>query len=328
MADPPGTQSARIKLHVKEPEPTPKLKLTAGVKRSADEMNNYSVDTEALKRQKQLVMDGVNGRIGQSSTTPTPHLARENSTTSIKGNRDAGLNDGSTVRLKLDEVKGGLQTKDAASSTLDASTANLINDLQPLAATMMPPPPTTPRPVSQPRPPPVPVPRHPWDSWKRSDRPDGLSKRMPSRSRFSMLTLLEWPYKTISEVVIASHPELNLGSKAYRWELPALADFNYGIDILPMRKDCHRLYVAPKFIKSTYERPFVTSFLLLNGIQQQPAYGAQPITEDIRPIFDLTLDMNDTNEIEVQCYTQPADPCSPQEVIFDRYTAIIHPRAV
>ena len=132
-------------------------------------MSNYSVDKEALKRQRQLVQDGVNGRIGQAPTLTPPILAREDSSTSGKGD------DGSTVRLQVDGVKGVQQYKDLASSnnqSTSSTSITLSNDLQPLAAAMMPPPPTTPRPVSQPKPPPIPLPRNPFDTWRRLDRPE------------------------------------------------------------------------------------------------------------------------------------------------------------
>ena len=135
-------------------------------------MSNYSVDKEALKRQRQLVQDGVNGRIGQAPNLTPPILAREDSSTSVKGD------DGSTVRLQADGVKGGQQYKDIASSSnqlTSATSITLSNDLQPLAAAMMPPPPTTPRPISQPKPPPIPLPRNPFDTWRRSDRPEVYS---------------------------------------------------------------------------------------------------------------------------------------------------------
>ena len=323
MPDPPGTQSQRIKLHVKEPEPTPKLKLSAGVKRSAEEMNNYSVDTEALKRQKQLVLDGVNGRVGQSSAPTPPAFAREGSSTSAKGE------DGSTVKLQVDGVKGGQSFKDVAQSTHATSTnAALGNDLQPLAAAMMMPPPTTPfgsRPVSQPKPPPIPLPRNPFDTWRRSDRPEGF--RMSVLIYYlCLLIFLGWPYRTIYEVVIESHPSLNLGSKAYRWQLFPWSDFNYATDVLPLRKESNRLLVSPSFVKSTTDRPFVTSVVMVNGLRQYPTQDSQPITDDGRPVYDLTLDMKEISEIEVQCLTQPTDPCSLQDIIFDKYTAIVHPR--
>ena len=180
MPDPPGAQSQRIKLHVKEPEQTPKLKLSASIKRPTEEPGNYSVDTEALKRQRQLVLDGVHGRVGQPSGTPTPALARESSSISVRGERDASINGATTIKLQSDESKGLQQLRDGAQSTNGNIGASGIsqNDLPTTAANMMPPP-TTPlgsivRPLSQPRPPPIQQPRLPWDTWRRSDRPEAL----------------------------------------------------------------------------------------------------------------------------------------------------------
>ena len=181
VSDPPGTQSRRIKLHVKEPEPTPKLKLSAGVKRSAEEMSNYTVDPEALKRQKQMVSEGINGRISMPAATPAPALARENSSLSARGDRETSVNDGTTIKLQSEEPKAIQQLREAAQSANGAAAANgitLNGDLQPLVGTMMPPP-TTPlgsiRPLSQPKPPPIQQPRLPWDVWRRIDRPEAFS---------------------------------------------------------------------------------------------------------------------------------------------------------
>ena len=60
-----------------------------------------------------------------------------------------------------------------------------------------------------------------------------------------------WPYCTIPEVAIASHPALNLGDKAYHWHLPAWEDINYASDVLPLRTSSNRILVAPLFTKPT-----------------------------------------------------------------------------
>ena len=88
------------------------------------------------------------------------------------------------------------------------------------------------------------------------------------------------------------------------------------------------MLVSPLFIKPTIDRPFVTSMVILNGVRQFPAQGIPSSIGDGRAAYDLALNMDDLNEIEVQCFTQPADPCPLQDVIFDKYTVVIHPRAV
>ena len=185
IPDTPSTQPQRIKLHAKEPESGTRLKLGDGNKRQTEEAGNYSVDAEALKRQRQLVLDGVNGRVGKPSATPTPALARESSSTSMTGDRGINSNDATTVRLQIDDPKlrGPAQTD---VDTIVASNGTTSGDLQPLATTMMPPPPTTPlgaiaRPPSQPKAAPLPQPRSPFDTWRRVDRPEALRKSRSSR---------------------------------------------------------------------------------------------------------------------------------------------------
>lgn len=185
IPDPPGTQPQRIKLHAKEPDSGSRLKLSAGNKRQAEEAGNYSVDTEALERQRQLVLDGVNGRVDKPSATSTPALARESSSTSMTGDRGIKSNDATTVRLQTDDPKlrGSAQTD---VDTTIASNGTTSGDLQPPATAMMPPPPTTPlgaiaRPPSQPKAPPLPQPRSPFDTWRRVDRPEALRKSLSSR---------------------------------------------------------------------------------------------------------------------------------------------------
>ena len=87
------------------------------------------------------------------------------------------------------------------------------------------------------------------------------------------------------------------------------------------------MLVSPSFVKPTIDRPFVTSMVILNGVRQFPG-NIQSATGDGCAAYDLALNMEDLNEIEVQCFTQPADPCPLQDVIFDKYTVVIHPRVI
>ena len=88
------------------------------------------------------------------------------------------------------------------------------------------------------------------------------------------------------------------------------------------------MLVSPLFVKPTIDRPFVTSMVILNGVRQLPGNGFQSALGDGRTAYDLALNMEELNEIEVQCFTQPTDPCPLQDVIFDKYTVVIHPRVI
>ena len=129
----------------------------------------YAVDQEALKRQKQMVAEGVNGRV-ESPRVPSisPSLARQDSTASnpMAGTPTNGLGIGGLTPKQEPMMSQSLSRQPEGTIAVQNGT---------VASTSMPPPSmTTPRPMSHSTPP-EPV-KLPWDSQLRSDRPPGYRK--------------------------------------------------------------------------------------------------------------------------------------------------------
>ena len=284
----------KLKIHVnKGAEPTVKADADADgafASSSVEQTAKYAVDEEALKRQKQLVANGVIGKldsINPAKISPAPLIADSTS----------------------------------PSRSANSVTKPHINGI-PQQDMAIRPPSTTPRPqpsvTRPPPPPPSEEVKKPWDTWKRSDRPDGL----------------QWPYTTIKEILITSHPSLNLGEKAYKWSLYPWKDFNYASDTIPMNIDTNRVLLSPLLVKPTRERPVVYHHVTLNGVRQQASssapriHGGQASEEDnlYRPVYDIPLNINDVNEIMVECYTCPSEVCETKDVLFDKHMVNIQPR--
>ena len=281
----------KLKLHVnKSAEPTAKVDADGDdtlASISIEQTTKYAVDEEALKRQKQLVANGVIGKLDSIKISPAP-LTADSTTPSRSANNVTQTH------------TNGIPQQDTAIS----------------------PPSTTPRPqpsvTRPPPPPPSEEVKKPWDTWKRSDRPEGL----------------QWPYTTIKEILVTSHPSLNLGEKAYKWCLYPWEDFNYASDTIPMNMDTNRVLLSPLLVKPSRERLVVYHHVTLNGVRQQASSsaprisGSQANEEDnlYRPVYDIQLNVDDVNEIMVECYTCPAELCEIKDVLFDKHMINIQPR--
>lgn len=263
-------------------------------KAAVDEVSRkYGVDEDALRRQKELVANGVVGKLDpstQASASPAPRATSE-----VKSTTPNGIAESSGQPLS--NGKPRLDTSMPPPSTFPG--------VQP--AVTRPPPPLRSEDIKK-----------PWDTWKRSDRPEQH----------------RWPYHTIKEILIISHPALNLGSRGYRWSLYPWPQFNYASDTIPMRKETSRILFSPLLIKPTRERPVVYHHVTLNGVRLQASSsapripGGQASEEDnlYRPVYDIHLDITDVNELMVECYTCPSEVCDTKDVLFDKHMVNIQPR--
>ena len=269
------------------------LNLNGTLKAAIDESKKYSVDEDALRRQKELVANGVNGNLDPALRAGLP-LA-PGATSEIKAANTNGHPEFAGFGFPDGQIHPGIPMPPPA--TIPSLQSAVPHPTESLPSELV---------------------KKPWDTWLRCDRPEQF----------------QWPYHTIMEVTIMSHPALNLGDKAYKWDLGPFPKFNYAQQILPMRKSAYRILLSPLLIQPTRERPVVYHFVTLNGVRLQPSSSAPKVkglrgTEEenlFRPVYDIYLDITDMNELMVECSTGPSEVCDTKDVMFDKHIINIQPR--
>ena len=168
----PAQPRVKLRMPVKDPEPIARLKLHVTPKQSHDQVNGFTVDSESLQRQKDMVKAGINGHV-EPGVSVDGVLTMQKTPATLNGTQDLSGQPNSFVASPPTPVNGASRsdrqqlispatTPNAALHPSSRSREDSSSSQGPGAIAMPPPSSTTPQLASaSPHPQPMSIPAAP-----------------------------------------------------------------------------------------------------------------------------------------------------------------------
>lgn len=314
----------KLRLSARSPETNPKITLRFGGQKSG---TGVSVDSEALKRQQDLVKAGVNGqgainvngipRAGLISSGPgLPNSVSHESTRSASAERPTHASNGikNEVPLRQSPALSAIQP----SRDLSESVQNLHSSL----SNMPPPSSVTPRPPSNSPHPPTAPPPPSVDSRLRQPGKGEKESMLMDQNR---LTLAGASDALISNLSISTDPGLKL-DQHFQLDIAPLSTTTHQSVTITLPKTHHYLRIVPTIASHVMQRP--SKIFVSLGLQRLSAIPQR--ADDIdprRPLYEARV-LPGVNRIEVEMVaglTRSSAKTGPgQEIELEKITVFVN----
>lgn len=316
----PSQPKVKLRLSAKSPEPAPKITLRFGQKSNGS--TGVAIDSDALKRQQDLVKAGTNGQ-GAVTTNGTPHPGPRNPFGSSHSGSGAApiptLHRLSQERARSSSAENpassmnGVKSEGTGKSpALSAVQLNRYLDEarqspNAAASTMPPPSSVTPRlPSGSPHPQATTMNTHnsnihamPFDPrW----RQPGKGEKRRQWAFKTILTSLDASDALITNLSIATHPGLKL-EKHFHLDIPPSPTTSQQSVTITLPKTHYFLRITPTIATSLTHRPH-RIFVTVGTVRLNPMPQRLEETDQRRPLYEARV-VPGVNRIEVEVVAGP-----------------------
>ena len=314
----PSQPKVKLRLPAKTPEPPPKITLRFGQKSAPENANGVSVDSEALKRQQDLVKAGTSGNLSIVNGDPSKSPGKDSHSLSLTTSQMSGLSQplqhrrsGSAASPPLTNgVKNELQLTQppalpATAFRQGSGTSNEATQSPQNTITAMPPPTSVNARVS-----PLPLGNHVLQNYQQSNPLDSRF-RQPGKGILAIsylvcsrgLTCIDASDALMSNLTIATHPGLTL-KRHFHLDIPPSPTMSQQSVTITLPATHYCIQVFPTIASHVVNRQS-RIFVTLNNQRINPTPMKADELDPRRPLYDMRL-MPGVNRLEVEMIAGPS----------------------